>query len=221
MVTAAASAWEVPATRRYCRWLTVSVRIPAAAGVVLLLFALLGWYGNRSDSDARTDRASGTVVAVNAQEVGRGKFESGDITVEFPANGQTQRVVMPVGIDVSHFTTGQTVTVRYQASRPNNATVEGGSAGTSGAVIAGVFGLAILGVAVWTGYQIGFRVRAQVVVVLWDPVDEREMVFAPTGFRRVNPSFQPVTWLCGDLLEGRVAIAPPGGRPPLLARRQA
>ncbi|MCU1346906.1 MAG: hypothetical protein JWL70_3172 [Acidimicrobiia bacterium] len=216
--------------------------VPGVVGVLLLLASAWSWNSGHHRADARTARASGVVESVDAQPVGRGRVLSGSITIDF--NGGADRAVVEVGADAGKYAAGQGVTVRYQPGRPSNASVTGSSGQSSGWIVSGFFGVTMAGLGAWSArhlrklrnllqqhpwqarparvaeipFQIGLRVRAQIVVVLWDPIDERESIVVPAGVRRVNPSFEPVTWLCGDLAEGRVAISPPGGRPPLLAR---
>jgi len=184
------------------------------------------------------------VNEVRSRRVGRGGVENGDITVEFFTGTETQRAVIAVGSDVVHYSVGQAVTVRYQPTRPTNASVVGSSGQSSSWMVMTFFGVIIVAITGWAGrhvrrmrdvlqrhpwqarpahmaeipFRAGFRVRAQIAVVLWDPADEHEAIVVPLGVRRLSPAFQPVTWLCGDLDDALVVIAPPGGKPPLLAR---
>jgi hypothetical protein len=237
-----ATAWEVAVTRSYWWRMMTLVLVPGAVGVVLLIAAAVSWNGGRDNANARTARSPGVVSAITALPVGRGRALSGSITVDF--EGGATRASVAVGTDVRKYSIGQSVTVRFQPDRPTNASVVGSPGRSTGWIVSAVFGVFIVGAMGWAArhlrrlrhvlerhpwqarpariaeipVRVGMRMRAQIVVVLWDPTDEQESIVSPAGIRRVNPGFQPVTWLCGDVADGPVAIAPPGGRPPLLAR---
>jgi len=239
-----ARAWDLRATRSYWRRLMTLVLIPALAGVVLLVGAAVGWRTARDDAHARTAEAAGVVKAVNSERVGRGGVLHGAITVEFFTGAQTQRFVMSLGTDIAQYSVGQPVTVRFQPSDPSNASVTGSANQTASWMIAAVFGVFLVGSMSWAGrhvwrmrrvlqrhlwqgrpariaeipFRAGLRTRAQIVVVLWDPIDDHEAIVMPVGLRRLNPGFQPVTWLCGEMTDDRVVISPPGGKRPLLAK---
>jgi hypothetical protein len=235
-------AWDVPATRAYWRRLMTVVLVPGIVALGLLVLAAVSWTTSRGDSRARTAADAATVTNVSSHRVGRGGVQTGDITVQFPAGAPTNTAVIGVGRDVIKYAVGQTVTVHFQPSKPTNISVVGTSVSSSW-IVSAFFGAILGAAALWAGrhvrrirdvlrrhpwqarpsriteipFRAGFRVRAQIVVVLWDPDEDRETIVMPVGLRRLNPEFQPVTWLCGDLDDERVVISTPGGQHPLLA----
>jgi hypothetical protein len=228
----------LPATRRSMarRWAIVATL--AIVGVAA--FAAAAWVA-REDAQARRlqhegEQAPGTVVAVDAQLVGRGNIPNGSVVVRFDVDGQSEEQSIYVGGKVTDYQRDQAVTVVYDDDDPTRVELLGVVTRGPGlpvvpALIAGVLlsGMALvagrhawlIGRALRSGpwqpmpsrleqqsQWLAFRQGTRTLVVLSRP--EGELSVEPIGLGRVNPTFEPEAWIAGA---GRrtMALAAPGG----------
>lgn len=237
-MTAPDLARVVPATRRSLarRWLVV-------VALVVLVIAMFGTAGWVAMQDARSvelqrqgEQADGTVVAVDAQAVGRGNTPNGSVIVSFEVDGRSQDSSIYVGGGVVDHQQGQAVTVVYEETDPTRVEILGEpSRGPgvplvppllAGAVFAGMAVVAgrhawqirrALGREPWlvvpsrlvqVAQSVAMRQGSRLLVVL--ETTEGEIVVEPLGFGRVDPTFEPEAWVAG-LDRRTMALAAPGG----------
>jgi hypothetical protein len=226
------------ATRRSLlrRWLIVA----ALAGSAVALFVLAGWVVGQ-DAQARRlqdsgERAPGTVLAIDAQLVGRGNIPNGSVIVRFEVDGTPRDSSIFVGNAVTDYQRDQIVTVVYDDTDPSRVELLGVVTRGPGVPVVPPLGLGVLslGMAIVTGrraWKIHRAVRrgpwlavpSRVVQVAGESgrrqgtrtlvvVETRdgELTVEPLGLGRVTPDFEPEAWIAG-LDRPTMALAVPGG----------
>jgi hypothetical protein len=214
------------------------------AAALLVISALVLYSGNRDRRAQLGAQAPAVVTATSVVTVGWARQQSGSVTVSFDANDGTHHVVIDVGPAVVRFDKGDDATVVYDPNHPDSARLLDVAPPVRGVpwwlytivgLLLAVFAaLRLRGLATvrrilvsnpWVAMpssmhevpvQVGARLRSRQVVILDDPIDHSRTAADPTGIGRLPPSLAPVAWVAGD--GGRIVLAPPPGRPLILAR---
>jgi hypothetical protein len=195
-----------------------------AAASLLSLTARRVHADNRASAlQRRGVQADATVVAVDAQPVGRGQTLQGSVRLRFQAGGQTREATVYVGRAVGQYQPNQQVRVVYDPSDPMRVALLGKPGSARGVPPAALLGAAALltAMALAAGRHVrqishlvhhepwqvvrsqlvqvpqsfGFRQGSRTLVVLDTP--SGGLTVEPIGLSRVDARFAPQAWVVG------------------------
>ena len=229
----------VPATRRAVRRRLLAFGAVVAAGVALLMVAVVVAVGLSRTTSAIDDGVARTAVVVDvaSRPANARSNRDGTVTVELSQDGATRRAAINV-YRVDEYHEGQRVDVRYAPGDPSHVAIVGEDPVTPGvpALALGAFGVLVTLIGVtalrhvgqarrvlrrheWLAtpatvralpFEVGMRQRSLRVVIVQDPAEHRAVSAEPVGLRRLPDEVAPMAWVAG-LGEPRFVVAPPGG----------